>query len=179
MLKVGEPVRYREITNATYDLNNARIYNQSSIDKYSDSRSNYSGMEMKGSFEVEYKTSQTRSWKQSTTVNLGFKVSWSKGIPFVGEAGVEVSEESSESWEWGEEKNVEKTVKYTQDLTIPAMKKITLKVVGSKASCDVPFTCTLHDVMTDGTVRDYTKTDCKFVGANDFGFDTKIISQDL
>lgn len=179
MLRVGEPVRIREITDATYDLDDSRIYNTSNVEKYTDSRSNYTSIQQSGTFEVEYKVIQTMTWNQEVTVSLGIAVSWSAGIPFVGEFGLDISYDRSETWEWGESRTEEKTIKYTQTIAIPPGKKVSMKVVAMKAYCDVPFTCKVRDLMTDGTLREYTKTDGLYVGSNEFQFNTEITEVDL
>ncbi|KAL8162535.1 hypothetical protein V2J09_014024 [Rumex salicifolius] len=186
MFGVEEPVLFRRvlcfmtISNVEFNLADSRVYNVGSVEKFRDERRNNTSSEQTGSFSVEYSTTETKTWSDSVTITTGVTASLSVSIPYVGIGfGVELSEERSQTIEFGTEQSETKTVTYQQSVTMPPRKKVTLVVLATQAQCDVPFTCRVVDTLSDGTRMEYDKTDGLFTGANEFSFITDLLEEDL
>ncbi|KAG8090123.1 hypothetical protein GUJ93_ZPchr0011g28206 [Zizania palustris] len=101
---------------------------------------------------------------------------WQDGIGFqVAEESVEIKNEFSGEYKWGSslEKTTEQQIEY--ELIVPPMSKVTVSLIASKASCDVPFSYKQEDVLYDGRVVTYDMDDGIYTGINcyDFKYETK------
>ena len=54
--------------------------------------------------------------------------------------------------------------------TVPAMTKVTVTMTATQASCDVPFSYTQRDILTNGKYVIYNLDDGVYKGVNAFNF---------
>ncbi|KAG6388724.1 hypothetical protein SASPL_150156 [Salvia splendens] len=93
------------------------------------------------------------------------------GIPGIGEAGIEVSAEISTETEWNDTTTKEIEVLATGTVLVPAKSSAVVHYVGTRGTCDVPFSYTQRDrSSTDGKITQTEQIDGVFTGVNNYGF---------
>ncbi|XP_026445313.1 aerolysin-like protein [Papaver somniferum] len=112
----------------------------------------------------------TREWTASVSFTLGVKVSLSVGVPEIAEGKVETSYEFKSSYEWGERNEDELEMGSEYTVTVPPMSSVKVSLMATRASCDIPFSYTQRDVLTNGTVKVYYKNDGIFKGRNAYNY---------
>lgn len=71
-------------------------------------------------FDFSRTVSQTNTFEHQFGFSVGVEVSVEAKIPFVGEAGVTVSAETSQSWTYGSENTEETTFSTSTPLVVPS-----------------------------------------------------------
>ncbi|RVW64277.1 hypothetical protein CK203_052261 [Vitis vinifera] len=90
------------------------------------------------------------------------------GVPFIADGKLEISSEFSGTYEWGETESVTTAMETVYNVTVPAMTKVTVSMIATQGSCDVPFSYTQRDTLTDGKNVVYNMDDGVYVGVNCF-----------
>ncbi|KAK8571485.1 hypothetical protein V6N12_027573 [Hibiscus sabdariffa] len=101
-LRVEEPVLGRKIFGMKYDLDNARIYDETVLVVARNSASNYTNQAETFDVKLSYTDTKTSSWMWQASLKLGAKVTMDFGIPLIFEGKVEFSGEAQGGSEWGE-----------------------------------------------------------------------------
>ena len=113
---------------------------------------------------------KSRAWKGSVSLKLGVEVTMESSVPFISNGKVEISSEFKGVYEWGETESVTTTMEAVRDVTVPAMTKVTVTMIATQASCDVPFSYTQRDILTNGKYVIYNLDDGVYKGVNAFNF---------
>ncbi|KAG6398020.1 hypothetical protein SASPL_139470 [Salvia splendens] len=169
--KVQELVMDRRIYNVTFRMEDARIYNETPYVAGTTTVNNYADQE--GSIAVSLKYTDTRSYYFTRSVSLtaGVTHTITAGIPGIGEAGIEVSAEISTETEWNDTKAESVEVSATGTVPVPAKSSAVVHYVGTRGTCDVPFSYTQRDrSSTDGKIMQTEQIDGVFTGVNNYGF---------
>lgn len=83
------------------------------------------------------------TWSSSESLSLGLSTTLTTGIPFVGDAGVEVSTEKTISSTWGEETSLSQDFSYNAQVNVPANSKMIADAVVSKQKLSGTFSAKL------------------------------------
>ncbi|PRQ29243.1 putative clostridium epsilon toxin ETX/ mosquitocidal toxin MTX2, Agglutinin [Rosa chinensis] len=151
-----ELVLSRRIYNADFDLKNAIIYGETPVTMATANASNNTSAENTVEFKFAYKDGKSSTWKASHSWMIGMSVSASFKIPFIGGTDVTAQAEYSGSYEWGETITSENTLETTYKATVPANTSITVSLMATKGSCDVPYSmmgCTRVSIHTISATR--------------------------
>ncbi|KAF7139281.1 hypothetical protein RHSIM_Rhsim07G0026400 [Rhododendron simsii] len=169
-LVVEELVISREIYNVNFRLLDARIYNQNIITFASSSAENNKQVSDTKTLGFSHKDSRSSTWNGSVSLKLGVTTKIQTGIPFVAQGKVEVSTEFTGAYEWGETVTTENEVRTEYTTTVPPMSKVTISLLATQGSCDVPFSYTQRDTLMNGNTVINNLDDGLYTGINNFNF---------
>ncbi|KAI3937161.1 hypothetical protein MKW92_049779 [Papaver armeniacum] len=169
-LVIEEPVLSRKIENVNYRLTDARISNEKVIILINKEVVNKTQEANTVALDLKYTDTQTSTWNAAVSITLGVTTTISAGVPFVGEAEIEISAEFNSSYQWGKviETKIETGSVYT--VVVPPMSRVKVSLMASQGSCDIPFSYAQHDVLTDGSPKVYEKDDGLYTGLNSFNY---------
>ncbi|KAG8090118.1 hypothetical protein GUJ93_ZPchr0011g28092 [Zizania palustris] len=174
-LRVEEAVISRKIYNVDFDLSKSKIYGNEVINMSTATAINRTTVKNTAKLTLAYKETSKSTWDSSVSWKLSVNASITAGIPVIAEAKVVVKNEFSGEYKWSSsvEKTTEEQIEY--EVTVPPMTKVTVSLIASKASCDVPFSYKQEDSLYDGRVVTYDMNDGIYSGVNcyDFKYDTK------
>jgi hypothetical protein len=135
-----EPVVRREVSDFIFHYDEARIYKHETIAVDTHQYTNYTTSEQTGTFSFKAKKEVVTTWEAVvsyiTTIDKNFAY-----VPTVEGGEVKLSRKP----EGGSEE-----ITVTQDYTVPPGKTVTAKFVTMRASCDVPYSYSQNDVLTNG-----------------------------
>ncbi|MBA0737765.1 hypothetical protein Gogos_011212, partial [Gossypium gossypioides] len=125
--------------------------------------------------KLSYTETSTSTWLAHFTLGLETKATFQVGVPFIGEAGVEISSKFETGIEWGETKTTTTMMEVNHQVHVPPMTKVTVYLLMSHGVCDVPFVFTQKDTLYNGTVVTTDVTGNTFTGTNYYNiqYDTK------
>uniref|UniRef100_A0A0D9XU75 Agglutinin domain-containing protein n=1 Tax=Leersia perrieri TaxID=77586 RepID=A0A0D9XU75_9ORYZ len=173
-LKVEEAVISRRIYNVDFDLSKARTYGKRALIMSTASALNLTTVNNKATLTLDYQETDKRTWDSTVSWKLTAEASISAGIPMIGEASVTVTNEFNGEYKWGStlEKIIKQNVQY--EATIPPKTRVTVSLIATQGSCDVPFSYKQEDVLYDGRTVTYTMNDGLYTGVNcyDFKYET-------
>ncbi|KAF7142995.1 hypothetical protein RHSIM_Rhsim05G0011800 [Rhododendron simsii] len=169
-LVVEELVISREIYNVKFHLMDARIYNQNIITMVTETATNDTQESNTAKLKLLHKETKSSTWNGSLSLKLGVKTSIQTGIPLIVEGKVEVSAEFSGGYQWGETTSTENQVETEYTIPVPAMSKVTVSLLATQGSCDVPFSYTQHDTLMNGKQVTHDFDDGIYTGINSFNF---------
>lgn len=169
-LEMEELVLSRTIYNAHFDLANAVIYGETPVNMATANVSNNTSAENTVEFKFAYTESRSTTWTANHSWMVGVSVSVSFRIPFIGSTGIETSAEYSGAYEWGETLTSENTLETTYSVAVPPHTSVTVSLMATKGSCDVPFSYYQRDVLYNGKTEIYRKDDGLYTGINSYNF---------
>ncbi|KAI8553380.1 hypothetical protein RHMOL_Rhmol05G0011200 [Rhododendron molle] len=169
-LVVEELVISRNIDNFKFRLLDARIYNQNIITMVTKTATNNTQVSNTATLKLLRKETRSTTWNGSVSFKLGVKTTIRTGIPFIVKGRVEVSAEFAGKYEWGETVSTENAVETEYTITVPPMSKVTVSLLATQGSCDVPFSYTQRDTLMDGKQVIYNLDDGVYTGINSFNF---------
>ncbi|KAF7142853.1 hypothetical protein RHSIM_Rhsim05G0011200 [Rhododendron simsii] len=175
---VEELVISREIYNVnfrTLDATHARIYNQNIILLATQPATNTTQETHTSTLNLTYTDTKSRTWNGSVSLKLGVEISIESGIPLIEEGKIVVTTEFTGSYEWGETVSTENQVESDYMVPVPPMTKVTVSLLATQGSCDVPFSYTQRDTLMNGEQVIQNLDDGVYTGINCFNFyyDTK------
>lgn len=161
----------RKIYNVVYNMDDARIFDEmpyiAGYAKLDNSTDDESSMDV----AVTYQDERSYTFSRSVTLTAGVTVSVEAGLPFIEEATIEVSVEISGTLEWDDTKTTTTSV----TATVPARSSAVVEYVGTKGTCNVPFSYRQQDKSSvDGKIVYTDLTDGIYNGVNCYNFDFKI-----
>lgn len=168
---IEEPVLSRTIDNVIYHLTDARIYDEHVLALVNEETRNKKQQHADtAKLNLKRTETYTRKWTASVSLGIGIKTSISVGVPTVVGAKIETSFEFKSSYQWGErnEDKLEVGSEYTVD--VPPMSGVKVSLMATRASCDIPFSYTQHDILTNGAAKVYHKSDGLFKGSNAYNY---------
>ncbi|KAI3840301.1 hypothetical protein MKW92_008777 [Papaver armeniacum] len=177
---IEEPVLSRTIDNVIYHLTDAKIYDEHVVALASEEARNKKQLHPDTvKLNLNHTETYTREWTASVSFGLSIKTSLSVGVPLVAEAKVETTYEFKTSYQWGgtNEDKLEMGSEYT--VTVPPMSSVKVSLMATRASCDIPFSYTQRDVLTNGSVKVYHKNDGLFKGRNAYNYRYESAHHDL
>ncbi|XP_053194971.1 natterin-3-like [Scomber japonicus] len=93
---------------------------------------------------------EEKRWDTSTAISAGVRASISAGIPFVGEAGIELSTEETKTFSSGTTLKVSKNFAVDVEVTVPPNHSCGVSAVGHKYSTNIPYTARLTRIYYNG-----------------------------
>ncbi|KAK8703614.1 hypothetical protein V6N13_047264 [Hibiscus sabdariffa] len=87
------------------------------------------------------------------------------------EPKIEVSGEVQTEVEWGETKTSTTVVEVVHKVVVPPMTKVTVNLVATKGTCDVPFTYMQRDTLYDGSIVTSEIEGGTYTGSNYYNID--------
>ncbi|KAI3862019.1 hypothetical protein MKW92_016323 [Papaver armeniacum] len=178
-MEIEEPVISRKIYNVRYHLTDARLYNEKTLALVTDDSSNYTQTSLTSTLNLKTTVTNTTNWSNSTTLKAGVKMTCTVGVPGVSSGAIEISAEVTESKSWGETHSESQEVGSLKTITVPPMTRVKGSLMATRVSYDIPFSYTQHDVLKNGTTKDYEKNDGVFTGHNGYGYKYDVVNLPL
>ncbi|PRQ53182.1 putative clostridium epsilon toxin ETX/ mosquitocidal toxin MTX2, Agglutinin [Rosa chinensis] len=165
-----ELVLSRRIYNTDFDLKNAIIYGETPVTMATANASNNTSADNTVEFKFAYTESKSSTWSASHSWMVGVSATASFKVPFIGGTEVTASAKYSGSYEWGETITSENTLETTYTVTVPANTSISVSLMATKGTCDVPYSYYQRDVLYNGKTVVYKKDDGLYTGVNSYNF---------
>ncbi|KAI7983007.1 hypothetical protein LOK49_LG15G02353 [Camellia lanceoleosa] len=169
-LQVDETVLSRKIYNVDFRLMDARIYNKSFLTMANGDSINRTHEPNTVDIKLSYTETKSTTWNASVSMKLGVKTIIQTGVPFIEDGKIQVSAEFNAAYQWGETVTSTSVVKTVYKITVPPMTRIKVSLLATKGSCDVPFSYTQHETLTNGKQITYNMDDGVYTGINCFNF---------
>ncbi|KAL8154799.1 uncharacterized protein LOC141708553 [Apium graveolens] len=177
--KVVEAVSSRTISNYQYHLMNARIYNET-IDTMSEKvYSNNTSTPELHAYMLQRLQRTTTTWSSSISIRLTATATARIGIPFIKEGKVTVESEYNGELTWNKTTVDETKTTHSYLKMVPAGKKVTMRMVATNGTCDVPFSYTQRDVLYTGETVVTVMDDGIFTGANFYSYKVESLEEPL
>ncbi|KAK8571608.1 hypothetical protein V6N13_047274 [Hibiscus sabdariffa] len=170
-LTVEEPVLTREIYGIKYKLDYSRVYDESVLIVARNSASNFTQESSTLDVKLSYTDTKSSTWKTTFSLKLGMKATMDFSLPLIFEGKIEVSGEVQSGVEWGETKTSTTVVEVVHKVVVPAMTKVTVNLVATKGTCDVPFTYIQRDTLYDGSIVTSEIEGGTYTGSNYYNID--------
>ncbi|XP_021894265.1 uncharacterized protein LOC110811944 [Carica papaya] len=177
-LQVKELVVSRKISNVKFHTRDARIYGKSLVPIASGSATNNNEQKTDVQVNLSYVDVKNSSWNSTSTIKLGVPITINSPFAFlVDEGAFETIGEFEGSYEWGATKESTREVEIEYIVgTLEGKSKVTVTLLGTRVSTDIPFSYTQHDVLMDGKTITYDMDDGLYTCTTTFNFkyETKI-----
>ncbi|XP_074270591.1 uncharacterized protein LOC141594474 [Silene latifolia] len=174
--QVVETVFSRSVQVLDFDLDKSRIYNMEPIISDIHTFDNPTNKDQEASMNLTISTTKTTTWNNNISVGGGVETSFKTGISYIAEGKITVSVNASYSHEFGGTSGETQQVGDTYTVKVPPFKRVTGRGMATKGTCDVPFTYTQVDHLTevdhltDGSTIRTTLSDGVFTGVNAYNF---------
>ncbi|KDP43196.1 hypothetical protein JCGZ_22748 [Jatropha curcas] len=178
-LVVEELVKVRQIYDVEYRLDDARIYDESILTLARSCVSNMTQQNETIEVTMSYKEAWKYEWSTSTSTASSISMKVSLGVPKIMDASIQVSHTIEKEYQWGETVDGSLTLKKTVPVTVPPMTKTTVSLLATIGSCNVPFSYTQQDTLTNGELDVSVKHDGVYSGVNCFKFRTETSEEKL
>jgi len=178
-LKVSELVISREIENVNFKLMDARIYGESIIRLDGSSNTNHGSETHEQTFALSYKDSTLSTWNWNVSLKAGVETSFSVGIPFISEGSISLGYEVAGQYTWGETKEVVEERSFTYKVLIPPKTKVTVRLMSTRGTCDVPFTYTQRELLYTGEIVTTETDGGVYTGVNNYSYYTEVKEEPL
>ncbi|KAK8571627.1 hypothetical protein V6N13_047292 [Hibiscus sabdariffa] len=165
-LTVVEPILNRQIFDVQYQLDDARVYEESVLVVARNANANYTQESNTLTVRLSYTETKTSTWNTTLSLKLGIKATARFRIPFILNGKVEISNELESVTEWGETKETTTVVEVENQVVVPPMTKVTVDVVATRGLCDVPFTYMQRDTLYDGRIVTTKVEGSSYTGSN-------------
>ncbi|KAK8548375.1 hypothetical protein V6N13_054816 [Hibiscus sabdariffa] len=86
------------------------------------------------------------------SLKIGMEATGDFNLPLIANGKIEISGEVQLGVEWGETKTETTFVEVVHKFVVPAITKVTVNLVATKGTCDVPFTYMQRDTLYDGSI---------------------------
>ncbi|KAL6641728.1 hypothetical protein ACP70R_019909 [Stipagrostis hirtigluma subsp. patula] len=179
-LRLEELVLSRRIYGIEYDLKDARVYGEKVLSMDTQTSTNRTGTPYTAMLNLRYSVTTQKTWSSSASVKLAAKITITAGPPqILSSTSIEIQSEITESYTWGEteSRTEEKSVNY--EVRVPAYTKVTLTLLATQGTCDVPFSYYQEDVLTDGQKVVTEFDDGIYRGVNSYNFKSELKEEKL
>ncbi|KAK4275745.1 hypothetical protein QN277_018776 [Acacia crassicarpa] len=167
-IEVEELVISRKIYNVNFRLLDARIYSQRVLTMATGFAINWTQEPNNAEVKLSHTETKSSTWNASVSLKLGVKASFQTGVPYIVEGKIEISNEFGGVYQWGETKTSSTVVETMCKVTVPPMTKVTMSLLATIGSCDVPFSYTQRDTLINGQQVTYNMDDGIYTGINSF-----------
>ena len=147
-----------EIIDVKYDIPGAKVREADPLIVLSTEVFNHSDVEVQETLAYSYDKWTVGTWNNTAGVEIGAKLSFEAGVPFVASAEFEISLTASYSHEWGGEEGTKQTITTSTTIIVPPHKKGRATVIVRNAQLDVGFTYTQKILWSNGESEQVTKT---------------------
>ncbi|KAK4275747.1 hypothetical protein QN277_018778 [Acacia crassicarpa] len=178
-IEVEELVISRQIYNVNFRLFDARIYSQRVLTMATGVAINRTQEPNNAEVRLSYIETKSSTWNASVSLKLGVKTSFQTGIPFIAKGEIEISAEFTGEYQWGETTTTSTEVETVYKVTVPPMTMVTVSLLATTGLCDVPFSYTQRDTLTNGQQVTCNMDDGIYTGINSFNFKYETKQEDL
>jgi len=169
-LEVEELVISRSIYDVNFHLMDGRIYDQHVLPIANGEAVNMTQEPRTIDVKLPYTDTKTSTWNSSVSLKLGVKTTLQSGVPLIAEGKIEISGEFAGEYQWGETETSTNAVEAVYKVTVPPMTTVKVSLLATRGSCDVPFSYSQRDTLTNGEQVTYTMDDGVYTGVNSFNF---------
>jgi hypothetical protein len=178
-LEVQETVLSRRIYDVEYRLEDANIHGLRPRTFYSNAIANATGTAQTSKLTITYDVATETRWDASVSLKIGVKTTIKAGVPLIGQAKIQISAEFTGSYSWGETKSHTEHYSNEEDVEVPAHTEVTVRVVATEGTCDIPFSYTQEDLLTTGETVITRMDDGIYRGVSSYGFQTEISEKNI
>uniref|UniRef100_A0A0A0KEX2 Agglutinin domain-containing protein n=1 Tax=Cucumis sativus TaxID=3659 RepID=A0A0A0KEX2_CUCSA len=178
-LQIEELVISRTIYDVNFRVLDARFYNETPITMTSKEMVNRSSEPELQKLKLRYEDTKSSTWTNSVGKKLGMKMSIETGTPEISSQEIEVSAEFKEEYTWGETKETKSRMEVEHHVTVPPNSRVIAKVLSTKGFCDIPYSYTQRDVLTNGKVIIQHFDDGVYIGSNCYNYTFSAEQEDL
>ncbi|KAL8128132.1 uncharacterized protein LOC141720124 [Apium graveolens] len=178
-LKVSELVISKKVENVNFRLMDARIYGESIVLMDSSSNTNQGNATQEQIFDLSYKVKTSSTWSSTVSLKASIETSFSVGLPLIMDGEVKVGFEVAGEYMWGETKEVEEGRTFNYKVMIPPKTKVTVRLMATRGTCDVPFSYTQRDVLYTGETVTTEMDDGVYTGVNSYSYYTDVKEEPL
>lgn len=176
-LQVEDLVLERKIYYVRYRMEDSRIFGETPFlagtARLSNTRDEVNSMAV----SITYQDSKSYSFSRGVSVTGGVKTSIKAGLPFIVDAQIEVSLELSGEFTWDTTTTTTTSVTATGTVPVPAKSSVVVEYVGTRGTCNIPFSYTQEDTnSTDGQVVRADHDDGIYQGVSYYNFQFNVRS---
>ncbi|KAK3123215.1 hypothetical protein QOZ80_8AG0626400 [Eleusine coracana subsp. coracana] len=173
-LELHETVISRRIYGVEYHLNDVNIHGLKPRTFFKKTVTNNSSEPHKSKIIIDYSVTTERRWDSNVSWKLGVNTTITAGVPEIAEVSIEISTEFSGSYTWGETQSHTEHQSNEEEMEVPPHKELTISVVATEGTCDIPFSYYQEDILTTGEKVVTKMDDGIYRGVNSYGFHTVI-----
>ncbi|XP_021912292.1 uncharacterized protein LOC110826025 [Carica papaya] len=178
-MEVSELVISRQIYNVNFRLLDARVYGEKVITMANGVAVNKTNQSDEVEITLTYSDTTSKTWNSSVSLKLGVTTAIKTGIPIIAEGNIEISADFEGSYEWGETKETKQEIQTVYKATVPPMTTVRVMLLATVGTCDVPFSYSQRDTLTNGEQTTYYLDDGLYTGINSFNFKYEIKEEKL
>ncbi|KAG8499963.1 hypothetical protein CXB51_006622 [Gossypium anomalum] len=146
-LLAEEPVKARHIQGIQYNLDNLRMVEESVMVMAKHTYENCSMHPQHYDVKCCLQDTTTRTWNTNFSFKLGGKATFDVHLPLVVDGKADVSSELHGGYEFGRIYTHTSNMEYTHKVEVPPMTKVTVNLVATIATYDIPFTYLQKDTL--------------------------------
>ncbi|XP_047959194.1 uncharacterized protein LOC125204547 [Salvia hispanica] len=170
-LVVQELVSQRKIHNVRYRMDNARIYNEMPYVAGSSVLINSTDQEANMGVEITYQDEKSYTFSRSLSLTAGVTTTFSTGVPFIVKGEITVSFEINTTLRWDTTTTTTTSLKASGSVPVPARTSAVIEYVGTRGTCDIPYSYTQQDTnSTNGQVSYTEHVDGIYKGVSSYNF---------
>ncbi|XP_047957459.1 uncharacterized protein LOC125203196 [Salvia hispanica] len=170
-LVVQELVSQRNVYNVRYRMQDARIHDELPYVAGTSVLTNTSRQEATMAVQVTYQDQKSYTFSRSFSLTAGVETTIKAGVPFIAEGAIKVSFNINAALQWAETTTTTTSVMASGSVPVPARSKATIEYVGTRGTCDVPYSYTQQDMSSaDGSVSYTEQVDGIYKGVSCYNF---------
>ncbi|KAK3123339.1 hypothetical protein QOZ80_8AG0628890 [Eleusine coracana subsp. coracana] len=169
-LELQETVIFRRIYGVEYQTDDANIHDLKTLIFASKTITNNSNSPDMSKLILEYDATTERRWDSNVSWKLaGVTTTITAGVPVISEGSIEISSEFSGSYTWGETQYRMEKKSIEEEIELLPHTEITISVVATEGTCDIPFSYYQEDILTTGEKIVTKMDDGIYHGVNSYG----------
>ncbi|KAG6383121.1 hypothetical protein SASPL_157131 [Salvia splendens] len=176
-LQVEELVSRRKIYYVRYRMENARVYDEKPYLAGTARLTNNTDKDDSMAVSITYQDEKSYTFSRGASLTAGVSTSIKAGLPFIADEQIEVSFEISGTLQWDETTTTTTSVTATGTVPVPANTMAVIDYVGTRGSCNIPFSYTQEDHnSTNGRIAYFQQIDGVYNGVSYYNFDFRVRS---
>ncbi|KAL1551585.1 hypothetical protein AAHA92_19407 [Salvia divinorum] len=170
-LVVQELVSQRNIYNVRYRMQDARIYDEMPYVAGTSVLTNTGNQEAAMAVQITYQDEKSYTFSRSLSLTAGVETTFKTGVPFIVDGEISISFEINTTLQWDTTKTTTTSVTASGSVPVPARTVASIEYVGTRGTCDVPYSYTQQDrSSTDGKISYTEQVDGIYRGISSYNF---------
>ncbi|KAH6773451.1 hypothetical protein C2S51_011855 [Perilla frutescens var. frutescens] len=170
-LGVEELVLQRRIYNVKYRMEDARIFGETPYLAGTTTVFNESDHEASIAVAITYEDQRSYSFSRSLSLTAGITSTIETNVLGIVNASIQVSYQINGTFEWNDTTTTTTSITATGGVPVPPRSTAVVSYVGTKGTCNVPFSYVQQDrSSTDGRVSETKQIDGIYNGVNCYNF---------
>ncbi|MFQ6655050.1 hypothetical protein Gotur_025778 [Gossypium turneri] len=153
-------------TSARPSQDKTTVYDETTFIISKNFASNYSQEPTHIDMKLSYTNIKTSTWKSNFSLKLAMEAKMEFNVLLISQGNIEMSSEFHSDVKWKETKESKTLVEVVHKIVVPAMAKVTVNLIATKAKCDVPFTFIQSETLYDGTIATTEVQGATYTGSN-------------